>query len=195
MSALDLSLLYQKLNAESASDLLFWSQSELSGWATDALAELARTTGAHIERFASIAVAAGDPTYALPSRLTSIIHISLNDQALRYATVRELEALDADWQATTGTPARYTRERGFTTVRLYPKPTGSGTLQVIGHTTPESSSNVRVAAPVLDAVLFRVLAKARAKRGDGAMPDTAQQSSAVVELLVSAIRGIWGEGH
>lgn len=65
------------------------------------------------------------PDFVLPRRIYNSA-----GQQMRPATIAELEALDSDWQATTGTPYRYV-VRGLDWLAVYPQPAAADTLSIV----------------------------------------------------------------
>lgn len=184
--------LYPRLNASTANDLIWWTDAELRQWAEEALKNLARECGLFTERN-ELPVFPGGAAYSLPARQISIIHLSLTGRPLRFATVRELEALNRQWQTAQGAVERYTRDViGLGTITLYRLPAEAAILALLYHETPASIEAVRCPKPVADYFTYAVLGEARAKQGDAAMPEVAAHARERAKLLEAVIRRYWG---
>jgi hypothetical protein len=186
------------LNAVSAasSDLMWWTSDELYQFADEAVKLLARTAAV----FAAadfVATSAGVAEYALPSGALWMIQASVNGNAIRPSTVREIEALDPNWQTTPGAAGRWIQDIGLGQVRLYPVPVGIGTLERVCHIerTAISAGNPTLTGaplPFGGFVLHAMLAAARGKEGDAQMPDVAAHANARVSLYLSVFASYWG---
>jgi hypothetical protein len=196
--------LYPRLNATSQADAVYWTDAELYQWFDEATQRLARSAGVFVERDTSITVSSAQGSYDLPSDQISTIQADLAGVVLRPRTVEELEALDADWPATTGPPspsAFVQNVLGLGVIALYPAPgtaDNEKTLGLVIHTAPAtvSASNALLSAPSVlqDYFGFYALAEARAKESKGAMPEVADWlRSGVTALYEQVIEGYWGE--
>jgi len=188
--------LIPSLGAAGYSDLVFWEETELYDLADELVQRLARNTGLFVAR-STVSVTADNPTYNLPARHISTVHASLGGGELREATAEELEALDSAWRTTADTPERITRsEQGLGQLRLYPKPIADGTLALIFHRYPAtiSPANRWLSAPLVMAEYFTygILAEARRKEGEAAMPEVAAHLDERLALMEEVIRAYWG---
>jgi len=189
--------MYPLLGASEASDLDFWTDAQLLAWINAGMASLARSAAVFVGRDISISVEAGMASYALPTHHLSTLHVSLGGSLLRPASVAELDALSATWQAATGTPARYWQAPGLGlgTIGLYPNPAASGTLAVIEHELPDTlaaGNPLPLPDPLADYAFFYALAEARAIESDGAMPETAEACRQLCGLIEQIARDYWG---
>jgi len=188
--------LLPSLNVYSVADLTHWTEGELYEYADDAVKRLARTLGLFVERN-TIAVSSGAALYNAPARHLDTIHASLGGANLRPAKVRELEALDATWQGSSGTVDRYTPDfQGTEKIRLYKTPAAGGTLAVIYHQYPAelSQASRTLPAPSVfeDYLTWAILAQARAKEGDAAMPEVAKHAAERQSQFEDLIAQMWG---
>lgn len=183
-------------------EIVHWTEAEMLGYVNEALARLARITGVFVVRDTATAIADGTATYNLPTGHLSTIHAALlAGAALRPATVGDLERLDPTWPTAicgdTEAPARYTQDfDGTEKIRLYKIPHAAGYLDLVFHCLPGS---VTVGSPLLDAPTFiedylamAVLAAARVKQGDGAMPEVAKHAAERVALYEQIIQAYFG---
>ncbi len=172
------------LNAASTADLVWWASQDLYNFADEALKRLARTAAVFA---ADSSILAGAGEIANPAGTLVIVHAAANGATLRPATVRELEALDANWTAATGTPKRWVQDLGLGQMRLYPAPPAPVTLQRIHHAEPAkiTTGATTLTAPVaLDAyVLWSMIGSARAQEGESQMADVADHSRNRMELF------------
>jgi len=187
------------LNAASMLTLSFWTEDELYAFADEAAKRLARKVGVWVERDTSAAVSSLASTYTLPTRRVSIVHVSLGAKALKAASAAEMEALDDAWVDTTGTPLRFLLDiEGTGKVRLYPAPAVgvSGNLGVLYATYPteiqKGSATVTIPAPLEEYFTFSVLAEARGREGEAAMPEVAEQFRSLVGMLEQVAESYWG---
>lgn len=188
------------LNAGSVAELVFWSEGELYQFADDGAKRLARLQGGFVERDNSTAIVVGTPSYALPARHLSTIHVSVDDLALRESNVQEVEALDDDWLDTASpTLERWLQDlAGLDSIRLYPTPdTGaSGQLAEIFHRYPVEvtviASTVTAPRCLQGYWWFHVVAEARGRESKAAMPDVAQWARGMTALYEATCREYWG---
>jgi hypothetical protein len=187
-----LTSLLPALNAASISDadLTFWTATELYEWADEAGKWLARSCGA----FVSANTLAAGGSVDLSASFIDTIFAAVDGTALREASVRELEALDAGWDSATGTAKRYTLT-GVETMRLYPAP-ATGTLEVIEHQLPAditSGNPTLAAATALGGFLaISILGAARAKEGNASMPEVAAHCAERTILYGKVFSALYG---
>lgn len=185
------------LNAASPEELVYWTEDELYEWADEAAKRLARFAGGFVERDTATAVVGGTAVYAVPARHVSTIHAGIDGRALRAASVQEIEAGDTTWPETAGSPVRWIADgEGTEKLRLYPKPTAGGALELVFH----RYANVQKGAAIVLApgclreyFTFAVLAEARGKESKMAMPDIAQWARGMAGLYEEVCRQYWGE--
>jgi len=176
--------------------------SEFYQWADEYAQRLGRSCGVFVERDATTAVVGGTAAYALPARHIDTIHVSLTPTAgtpgrLRPSSVAELYALDGTWPAASGVVARYSGDAGVPgIITLYRRPHAAGTLAVIFHQFPPAiaaaSPTVDVASPVGDYFQYGMLAEARRKQGEGAMPEMAAHFDERVRLYEKVLLAYFG---
>jgi hypothetical protein len=177
---------------------------ELFQWADELAKKLAYGAGVFVVYDASVAIVAGTAVYTLPATHVFTIAAAAIDaggiHALRLTRVQELEALDALWQASTGTPRRASLDAGSVgTVTLYPNPLVNGTL---GQICQEFPAAVTPQAPTLalptvlqDYVTYAMLAGARGKESEAAMPEMAAHFKERMGLYEQLIEHLWGPGQ
>lgn len=195
-------LVYLALNAADASELEFWSQAELYTYASDALLELAKRYLLLVERDAdSVALVADQVLHPVPARHVATIHLSANLTSLRPAAVREIEALDQNWEAAaSGTPARWAGDAfGTDYVALYPPASAGGTLEWIYQQYSAeltiSAPTVRIPAVLGDYLALVMIRRARDDQFDAAMTDVAQFCNQLTGLYRQVIESYWGLGE
>lgn len=190
------------LQAESYAALVFWTESDLYGYADDAVKRLARALCGFVERDAAGSLAAGTASYAVPARHVETLHVSAGTRALRPANVPELEARDDAWEDATATaldplPTHWLMDVGREYHRLYPEPfTGaSGVVAVIlcryPATVTSAAAIVRMPAALRVWLRLRVLEAAREKEGEGQMPEVAKWAGQVAGLLEQSAAELW----
>jgi len=195
--------LLPSLGGSTYADLVFWEEEELYQLADEATKRMARAAGVFTVRDVSTVVAQGTATYPVPARHLSTVQVSVNQGAgfipLREATVAELEALDAAWRSTPGSIERYVHDVGTETVRLYHVPAAGGSLAMICHEwRPEiTPANRILAAPAVlaDYIALAVLAEARRKESEAAMPEIAAHLDERLALMETVMREYWGQAQ
>lgn len=187
---------YPALGASNSADLVFWTAQDLLDWLNEALQKFARRVGVFVERDASTAVVSGTAGYSLPARHLSTLHVALDGAELRPASVKEIEALDADWPNTAGTVERYLEDvTGFGTITLYREPAASGTLAVVFHRYPaevDEDADIPLPETLADYLTDAMLAEARGTEGDGAMSEVAQFCGEEMRLYEEIAASYWG---
>ena len=187
------------LGASSFGDLTWClaDGSEFYQWADEYAKRLAHKCGVFVERDISIDLEIDTAVYDAPDGLIDAIHVSAGGLRLRVSSARELNALDSTWQATEGPVIRYSMDAGpVGTITVYAIPTATGLLAVIFHAFPAAialgSSTVAVPAPVADYFEFGMLAEARRKQSEGAMPEMAAHFDERVKLYEQVMAKYWG---
>jgi hypothetical protein len=192
------------LGATSLSDLgwCLADGSEFYQWADEAAKRLAHRCGVFVERDAGTLVTVNTAQYPVPAGHIDSIHVSFITAGpvslrLRPSTVRDLNALDATWPTSTGVVARYSMDAaGVGTITLYRIPLVQGNLAVIFHKFPPQiqagSSLVAIASPIADYFQFAMLAEARRKQSEGAMPEMADHFDQRVALYEQVMKKYWG---
>jgi hypothetical protein len=184
------------LNALTADDLEPWTLEQLYQWADEELKRLAFQFGLNVARVASRTVQA-QAVYDAPAGHIATIHVDVNGAILRPANVRELEALDSDWEDSRGTPTRFVMDfQGTDTVRLYRVPTATVPMYFVSmlefpEVTPKQTV-VSMSPLVADSIALRVVAEARRQEGDSQMPDAvafAEQLSGLYDQIIDTYYG------
>jgi hypothetical protein len=177
---------------------------ELYQFADDVVKGLASRLGLFMVYDASIAIVNGTGLYTMPAghiftvMAWSVISGTL--QILRLTTSGQLFALDATWPATSGTPTRISFDAGGVgTGTLYPAPTANGTLAQILQQFPAAvvagSSSIPV-SPVLQGYFsYALLAAARSKESDQAMPEIAAHAKARMANYEKVFEHLYGAGR
>ena len=116
---------------------------------------------------------------------------------LRITPVRELWALDGTWPATPGPAARCSFDAGSVgTITLYPVPTAGGTLSQVCQEFPaDGSTELALPAVLQDLFSYAMLAGARGKESDSAMPEMAAHFGERVKLYEQIAEHLWGPGQ
>ena len=193
-----LSRQYAALNATGAADLVFWLETDFYEWASEALRHLATLAPLFIDRDTTITIQAGVPVYTNPARHITLLHVAVAGESLSPSSTRELAALSSTWLTDTGAPEQWIADwLGEANVRVYPTPTTTGAaLQIVLSRFP---GDVTVGAPTVSApaivgdyVGLRILAEARRKEGDGALPEIAAHLDQRCALLEQAYQHYWG---
>jgi hypothetical protein len=203
-SSASLPMLYAELNAAGREDLVFWTFDELVRYGYLELSKL--TTGLMLFVDArNLSGIANQPAYDLAhttddqpkdTGFVSLIHAVWNGASLAPMNMREVEARDANWVTTTGTPSAWIGDwltSGM--LMLYPSPAAPGTLTVFcqrGDPPPAIGSIVPAPDALADLLHMRVLADARSKRSDAWMPEAAALADQIADVLEKAFTAYYG---
>ena len=121
-----------------------------------------------------------------------------NQTFLRQSNVAVLEALDDNWQVTSGVPARWLEDNdeGTSKIRLYPAPAASGTMTLIYYVVPQpviSAGNTTTPLNrALDSyLLLRTLEAALLKESKGGKPEVAAAIGPIAAQYEGAARMLW----
>jgi hypothetical protein len=188
------------LGATSFTDLDWTSEAEMYQWADEAGKRLANRTGFWVDREGGRAVGSGAHTHALPAGHVATVHVSLDDVTLRAMTAAELEALSAGWPADSGAVARFSIDAALPgNLRLYKVPTATGTMAIIYRRyrprIESGSGPIPAPSPVGDYFGYAILAEARRKESDAAMPEMAAHFDERLKLFEQLIERYWGPGR
>jgi hypothetical protein len=195
--------------ADSQSAQAYVTNNELYQFADDHLKHLSYQGGIFIGLDTSVAVTAGAGVYGLPgSHVFTLMAwiapqagVGGSNQPLRPTPVSGLFALDNTWATTAGESNRYSLDAGSVgTITVYPIPLTSGTLCQICQQFP---ATVTAAAPQIlempsvlqDALTYAMLAGARGKESDNAMPEMASHFKQRLDLYDAVIEHLWGPGQ
>src|SRR6185503_4255359 len=89
------------LHASSVSNLVWWSQNQITRWFSDGFKRLAQNYGLFIVRdIISIILIQADALYDTPPRHLSTIHVSVNSRPLIADSTHALELRDVNYQTT-----------------------------------------------------------------------------------------------
>ena len=204
--SLTLPMLYTELNAAGPADLVFWSEDELTRYADLELSRL--TTGLmlfvdeqDVDGFAN------QSTYDLAhttddipqdTGFVSLIHAVWGGTSIAPATVREIEAQDANWAtATAAAPTNWIGDwLASGMIVMYPQPTAAATLSVFrqrgGSSIATGSTKLDAPDALGDLLHLRTLADARSKRGDAWMGEAAQLADQLAGVLEKAFTAYYG---
>ena len=192
------------VNAGEITSTSWVTPTELYQFADEAAKKLARDTGAFVTYDASIAISAPTAAYALPSShvftlMAAAIYVNGTIQILRMTAVRDLWALDANWQTTAANPVRASLDAGAVgTITLYPAPVSNATLgQVLEEfpaTIASGSSTVSLPAVLQDMFTYEILRGARAKESPNAMPEMAAHFGERARLYGQICDHLFGPG-
>jgi len=185
------------LGATGFGDITDWcSQTELYNWSEEAANRLAHRVGAWVNRYGLQTVNPGDFSFVPPADLVDAIHVSWNGASLRPTTALQLAALDAAWQLTASTPARFSMDALPGLAALYPGVTSTGDAAIIYHQRQPpiqlGQSVIPIASPVQDYFGMAMLGEARRKESDGAMPEMADHFAQRVALYEQIFEHYWG---
>lgn len=187
----------------------FVTPAELYQFADDAVKHLSYKVGIFIGVDSSVPVTAGVSVYSLPANqvftlvawVSPLPGVGGSNQPLRPTPVNNLFALDDTWATTTGESNRYSLDAGSVgTITLYPIPINSGTLNQVCQQFPAlvagGASQVAAMPSVLqDYLAYAMLAGARGKESDSAMPEMAAHFKQRLSLYDQLADHLWGPGQ
>ena len=178
---------------------------ELYQFGDDAAKLLARISSLFLTYDASIDVLAATSAYALPAKHVFtesawLLYDGLPLQFLRLSTVGQLFALDANWPTTTGDPSRLSLDAGGVgTGTVYPVPISNATLAEVLQVFPPDvlagTSSLPVSPILQDYFTDAVMAGARSKESDSAMPEVAAHLKERMHLYEVVIQHLFGSGQ
>ena len=184
------------LGATGFQDLDWCTQAELYGWADEGANRLTRRVGVWVNRYGGQTVQPNTGPAPRPLDAVDVIHVSINGSSLRPATALQLSALDAIWSETIGNPQRFSMDAAPGSIFLYPGLTQTVGMATIYHqrqaTIQQGSSVVPIASPVQDYFGYSMLAEARRKESDQAMPEMADHFDQRVGLFEQIFEHYWG---
>lgn len=186
--------------AELAAAASWVTETELYQWADEAAKRLAYRAGVFITVDTSITVTPSTAAYNLQANHVFTLAAALGGTPLRITSVRDLWALDGSWPATSGPAQRCSLDAGAVgTITLYPKPTAGGTLEQICQEYPGTveagSSELALPTVLQDYFSYAMLAGARGKESEAAMPEMAAHFAQRVAMYEQVIEHLWGPGQ
>jgi hypothetical protein len=186
------------LNAATTADLVFWAPTDLYEWIDEAAKRLARTAAVIVDCDTSITTTPGTAVYSNPARHVALINFAYAGAMLRASSTRELAALSDTWMADAGTPARWIEDwLGHDLFRLYPAPDQAAELEIVLARYPLDITALAptLAAPAVvgDYLETAMIAEARRKEGDGALPEVAAAFDQQLALYEQIFQAYWGQ--
>lgn len=171
--------------------------SELFGFADDAAKRLSYQAGVFVTADNSVTISGGLAAYSLPAKHIFTVAAWLGAAPLRITPVRDLWALDGAWPETTGPAARCSFDAGsIGTVTLYPIPSVGGALLQVCQVMPDeiTAGATVVALPTCMQSYFTyaMLAGARGKESEAAMPEMAEHFRQMAGLYEAVAAHLWG---
>jgi hypothetical protein len=192
-------------NAAEITSTSWVTSDELFQYADDAAKRLARTTALFLTYDASIGANVGQATYALPAGFvfseSAWLNYGASTQQLRPTSAAELWALDQAWPATNGYTTRISFDAADANhAVLYPIPAAGGATlaQIIGVVPPtitSGASTLAVPEVVQDFVTCALIAGARSKESDSAMPEVSAHLAERMAMLEKVFQAYWGTGR
>jgi hypothetical protein len=173
---------------------------ELYQWADEKVKRAAHAIGLFVETDTSTTTTAAQGTYNCPTGFIDMLALYAADARLRPSTARELMALDGTWPMTSGTPTRYSMDAGAPgTYVLYPFPVSAIAMLAVFLSYPaqiaQGSSVLAAPLPLQDWIGIAMVAEARRKESEAAMPEVAEHLDEVAALYEKAMLRYWGTGQ
>lgn len=189
----------RSLNASSAAELILWTEAELYGWMSEALGGISRRVQLFAEERTE-GTPPVQPTQVLDPLDLAVMHCAWGSRSLRPITLAGLDALDDAWTSATpdaALPPKFFAPdyQGVAQLRLYPPPAGAAPLHTITLRTASVSSGApTIAAPEVlgDYLEAKTLQAARARQGDGGMPEVARDMGAFADMIEATMRAYYG---
>lgn len=180
------------------------TRAELYQFGDDAAKGLSYSAGVFITYDGTVAIVGGTALYTLPAALVYVVAAALvyasDVQLLRITSVGELWALDALWSTATGSPTRASLDAGGPgTATLYPQPLAAATLGLVCQEYPATvtaaASTLPLPSVMQDYFSYAMLAGARGKESDAAMPEMAGHARERMKLYEAIAQDLWGRGQ
>lgn len=174
---------------------------ELYQFADDALKRLARVTSIFVTYDTSVVVALGISFCQLPAGYVFADSAWIvGGTQLRITSTADLFALDQAWSLTPGAPRRISFDAaGANRAALYPVPIGSGTLGIVMGAVPatvtSAAPTIAVSPVMADYFTYAMIAGARGKESDSAMPEVAAHIQERMTMYESIFTQLWGKGR
>lgn len=183
-----------------ANNSAWLTSTELYQWADEEGKALSYRTGLFVTYDTSITVTSGTAAWTLPSNHVFTVAAWLGTQPLRITRVADLWALDSLWSATSGPAKRASLDAaGVGTIVLYPNPTSGGTLAQVCAEFPSTiasgSSTISLPLVLQDLFSYAMLAGARGKESEAAMPEMAKHFRDRVTMYEQVIQHLYGPGQ
>jgi hypothetical protein len=187
------------LGAGSFGDLDWCTQAELYNFADEAARRLAAKASVWVNRYGNQTVNPGTQPAPAPADMIDAIHISWNGASLRPASALDLESYDSGWQTAAGVPARFSVDAGLGQIFLYPAVQTTGTMAAIYHQVqPQIESGataVRAPGVFWDYFAAAMIAGARRKESEQAMPEMADHLEQRMVLFLQIAEAYWGSAQ
>lgn len=201
--------IYAELHATGAADAVWWTDAEITRLLNDHIRHLCQNTGVNVTRdTATIVLAAGTATYALPADHLSTIAVYLDGKPLRPASTWELERRDVGLTATSSSvnPVTWWYSDKIATMRIgfYPVPStdvDTHTVEIVYHklicNIDEAHTVVTIALPQMfgDWVEHQVSTDAYAIESDGRAVDIAQVEAGFANLWFDIFGRYYGRAQ
>jgi hypothetical protein len=184
------------LHAASFADLHGWTEADIYSYLNRSLVEAGSAT-ALVGRFDALVIAAGAAEVVLPANTTTVIQAAWGYKTLKIQTVAEMDALEGNWPNSPGQEPEslIVDQQGLQTVRLWPTPDSNGLLRMFTRQKPATQSAVsQLAIPeaVHAAIELEIIAEARRKAGQHAMPEAAAAAQQIADMLKVATQAYYG---
>lgn len=178
---------------------------ELYQWADELARKLSLETGMFVN-LDIVNVFTGTAAYSTPNDLfvvsAALMYADLSIHPIRITPQAVLWALDSNWQATSGPPTRCSFDAGAVgTTTLYPKPDAGANASFLFMVAQQAPATINAGAPIIslptvlqDMFTYAMLAGARRKESDNAMPEMAAHFQERVNLYEAVCRHLWGPG-
>lgn len=194
--------LVPQLHADSAANLVWWTECEITTFIDEAAKRLARTTGLFIVRDTSTVLVADQALYALPARHVKTLFVFLNDKPLIPTPIDKLELMDPGFQRPSDLSERWCEDKeGIGNLRLWPAPNGptaAGTLAIVyvEHRETLDCSGVTttmvIPKPVEDMLDTFALSKAWLRESDVRLQEVGKHLEERARLMEQVCAQYWG---
>lgn len=197
-----LDCLYPRLHAAGASDLVWWTETDLMGWANEALQLLSRQARLFVRRDTGNATVNGQRAYTLPARHIATLHAAYANKPLNPTDRDLLDALDAAADAAVcgvgASPSRWYEDTlGLhSTIGIYPSPSAAAALALLFVRQVElltgSLSTMPIPRCMAAFIQDYVLGEAWGHDSDFSMPELAAHFVSKREMYLGVYRQYWG---
>lgn len=195
-----ISELWAALGATSEASAVWWDAAELYTWANDTLRRM-RQARIYVEQ-TSYTLTSGQQTYTLPSKAAQLLIVAYDGTVLPRFTAKEMDAARQTWRAYAAPEPPESVVEAMSaenTFAVVPSPTA--TLSALLAVTVSLPADVSAGAPtasvpswMAEPLYLGMLAGARGRDTDGAMPEVAASIERVLSLIERAAAGLFVVG-
>lgn len=188
------------LGALLESTAVFWDATEMYAWANDLMRRF-RDARIYVET-TPYTLTSGQQAYSLPAKATALLGVTYANTFLPRYTPREIDALRQAWRTYSASVAPEGVVEGASsdnTFSVFPSPTATlGEMLAITVSLPADASAVAPTLPLptwmAEVVYLGLVAGARGRDSDGAMPEVAASIERVIDAFRQTAQSLYVAG-